>query len=57
MLAQQLANHFAGPVTVGAEVNNTVLALRSSRQQHQLGIGAFHRDPLFGCDGVSRRHH
>src|SRR5712671_2787739 len=49
-LAQQPAEHLAGRVALelGAKFDGAILALRGSRQQHQLGIGEFHRDSPFG---------
>jgi len=48
--AQQPAEHLAGRATLefGAKFDGAILALRGSGQQHQLGIGGFHRDSPFG---------
>ncbi len=50
LLAQQPAEHLAGRVALelGAKFDGAILALRGSGQQHQLGIGEFHRDSPFG---------
>jgi hypothetical protein len=50
VLGQQLAKYLAGPAALegGTRFNAAVLALRGGGQQHQLGIGEFHRDSPFG---------
>src|SRR5258708_23551014 len=49
-LAQQPAEHVDGRVALelGAKFDGAILALGGSGQQHQLGIGEFHRDSPFG---------
>jgi hypothetical protein len=49
-IGQEFADHFVGgaALQVRGKLDTAILALRGGGQEHELGVGEFHRDPPFG---------